>query len=263
MLISRQGVLFLTVAFVLSASAAWPRNASPALPAALTSAQIVSEMQRHNQARANELKHYQSMRHYQAEYEGFSLKLTAGMDVEVRYDAKSGKSFRIVKEHGSKVLLDKVLKRAVDSEMEAQKEKKSTALTPANYSFHLAGSENLDGREAYVLDVEPLVASKFLFKGKIWVDAEEFALVKIEVKPAKNPSFWITHTQILETFAKTGNSWLPERNRSETKVRIGGTAVFMIDYGTYQMESNASYSHQSPPQGGVSVDPVETAKSSW
>jgi hypothetical protein len=134
-----------------------------------------------------------------------------------------------------------VLKRAVESEMEAQKEKESTALTPANYRFHLAGSENLEGRLAYVLDVEPLTANKFLYKGKIWVDGVEFALVKIEAEPSKNPSFWITRTRIHETFAKTGDFWLPERNRSETKVRIGGTAVFMIDYGSYQVESNAPH----------------------
>jgi hypothetical protein len=31
---------------------------------------------------------------------------------------------------------------------------------------------------------------------------------------------------------------LPEKNRSETKVRIGGTAVLTIDYGIYQIVSN-------------------------
>jgi hypothetical protein len=198
-------------------------------------------MQRHNKAQTEALKHYRSLRHYEVEHLGFPARLTAEMDVEVSYDAKSGKSFRIVKESGSKILLDKVLKRAVESEREAQQEKESTALAPANYSFHLAGSENLDGRLAYVLDVKPLTASKFLYKGKIWVDATEFALLKIEAEPAKNPSFWITHTRIHETFAKTGDFWLPERNRSETKVRIGGTAVFMIDYGSYQVESNAQH----------------------
>jgi hypothetical protein len=46
---------------------------------------------------------------------------------------------------------------------------------------------------------------------------------------------------IWQTFAKTGDFWLPDRNRSETKVRIGGTAVFMIDYGTYRTESKGAH----------------------
>ena len=64
--------------------------------------------------------------------------------------------------------------------------------------------------------------------------------MKVEAEPAKSPSFWIARTQIKQSFARTGDFWLPERNRSETKVRIGGTAVFTIDYGTYQIESNES-----------------------
>ncbi|MGA2808132.1 MAG: hypothetical protein ABSE87_08350, partial [Terracidiphilus sp.] len=174
-------------------------------------------------------------------YHGFGTSLAAKMEVEVNYDASLGKSFRVVTQSGSKILLEKVLKRAVESEKEASQNKGSTALTPANYRFRLAGSEDLGGRPAYMLDVEPLVVSKFLYKGKIWVDAADFALVKIEAEPAKNPSFWIARTLIRQTFGKTGRFWLPAQNRSETKVRVGGTAVFTIDYGTYQVVSNASY----------------------
>jgi hypothetical protein len=126
----------------------------------------------------------------------------------------------------------------MDSEKEASQDKTATALTAANYKFRLAGSEILAGRPAYILDVEPLVATKFLYRGKVWVDAAEFALVKFEAEPAKSPSFLISRTQIHQSFAKTGDFWLPEQNRSETKVRVGGTAVFNIDYGTDQIESN-------------------------
>ena len=65
----------------------------------------------------------------------------------------------------------------------------------------------------------------------------DFAVAKIEAEPAKNPSFWISRTLIRYTSAKTGNFWLPQRSRSETRVRIGGTAVLTIDYGAYQINS--------------------------
>jgi len=97
------------------------------------------------------------------------------------------------------------------------------------------------GRPAYVLDVEPVAPSKFLYRGKIWVDAAEFALVMIDAEPAKNPSFWISRTRIRQTFARTDGFWLPEMNRSESKVRIGGTAVLTIDYGRYEIEANAPH----------------------
>jgi hypothetical protein len=67
------------------------------------------------------------------------------------------------------------------------------------------------------------------------VDEADFAVAKIEAQPSRNPSFWISRTLIHHTNAKRDGFWLPDKNRSETKVRIGGTAVMTIDYGTYQI----------------------------
>jgi hypothetical protein len=226
--------LLLTLLFALAAELAWPANSATSVPEDLTAAQIVQQIQQHNQSRADELKHYQALRHYQVEYTGFSRKLGAKMDVEVNYDQATGKSFRIVSESGSGLLREKVLKRAVDSEKEASQIKGSSALTEANYRFHMAGTETVAERPAYILDVEPRVASKFLVRGKIWVDAADFAVVRMETEPAKSPSFWIARTLIHSTSAKTGDFWLPEQLRSETRVRIGGTAVLTIDYGSYE-----------------------------
>jgi hypothetical protein len=227
-------------AALLAVSSAFsPALASTPTPASLSAAQILEQMQHHNQSQKEALKHYQAMRHYQVEYRGFATSIAAKMDVEINFDTSTGKSFRIVSQSGSKLLCEKVLKRAVDSEQEASQDQAATALTPANYKFQLAGIESLNGRPAYVLTVVPLKDSKFLYRGKVWVDAADFAVVKIEVTPAKNPSFWISQTLIKSTNAKTGDFWLPQVNRSETKVRVGGTAVFTIDYGTYQVVSNA------------------------
>ena len=232
----------LAVASVLlfGACVTWPEKAADLLtPPNLSAAQIVDRMQLHNQARNEELKDYKSLRHYTVDYHGFSTSIAASMDVEVAYDAASGKSFRIVSQSGSKFLCDKVLKRAVDSEEEASQDKASTALTTANYKFELLGSDNIKGRPAYILDVQPIAPSKFLYRGKIWVDAVDFAVAKIEAEPAKNPSVWISRTSINFTSAKTGDFWLPEENRSETKVRIGGSAVLTIVYGPYQVDPTA------------------------
>ncbi len=237
----RCGSILLASIFVFLTGGIRPAEAQAAAPAPLTAVQIVDEMQRHNQARTEMLKDSQSIRHYQVEYRGFSKVIDAKMEVAYHYDAASGKSFRIVTQSGSKMLCEKVLKRAVESEKEASQDKAAMALTAANYRFRLVGSENVGGRLAYVLEVEPISPSKFLIRGKIWVDAEDFALVKVEAEPAKSPSFWIARTRIEQICARTNGFWLPERNRSETRVRIGGTAVFTIDYGTYRTESKSAH----------------------
>jgi len=208
-------------------------NSAP--PPSLAAPAIMEQMQRHNRIQSEDLKHYEELRHYEVRYKGFSANLVGQMDVSVTFDAATGKSFRIVSQTGSKLLCDKVLKKAVDSEAEAAHDQAATALTPANYQFELVGTENVDGRPAYVLTVHPITDNKFLYRGKIWVDAADFAVIRIKAEPAKNPSFWILRPQITFTSTKTGNFWLPATNRSETKVRVGGTAVFTIDYGTYQI----------------------------
>jgi hypothetical protein len=202
----------------------------------LSSSEIVDEMLHRNRTRAEELKHYESLRHYAVEYKGYSAHIAATLVVEAKYDAATGKTFRIVSQSGNGLLVDKVLKRLIESEKDADHDKSSTALTPANYKFTLAGIEAVDGRPAYVLHVEPLVDSKYLYRGKIWVDVAEFAVAKIEAAPAKNPSVWISSTAINHQYIRTDGFWLPAQNRSETKVRVGGTAVLTIDYGTYQVE---------------------------
>jgi hypothetical protein len=78
-----------------------------------------------------------------------------------------------------------------------------------------------------------------MYRGRIWVDAQDFAVEKIEARPAKNPSLWISKTEIRYTSTKVSGFWLPEQNRSETQVRIGGTAVLTIDYGNYQDVSDS------------------------
>jgi len=171
-----------------------PQAAAPVTPAnatltsvqpSLTSSQIVDEMLRHNQARAQELKHYESERNYAVEYRGYKAHIAATLVVDATYDSSTGKTFRVVSQSGNGLLVDKVLKRLVASEQDADHDKSSTALTPANYRFTLVGVDTLDGRPAYVLEVEPLVESKYLYRGKIWVDASEFAVAKIAASPAK------------------------------------------------------------------------------
>jgi hypothetical protein len=215
-------------------AAFWPAHANSPVPQNLPLAQILTLMEHHDQIQRAELKHYRAVRKYHVEYRGLTT-IEAGMDVEINFDATSGKSFRVLSQSGSKILDEKILKRAMESEVEASKDNRANALTPANYRFELQGSESVDGRLAYILSVEPLKESKFLYRGKVWVDATDFAVAKIEASPAKNPSFLISRTMIQWSYAKTGNFWLPQRSHSESKVRIGGTAVLTIDYGTYQI----------------------------
>src|SRR5437764_1432487 len=92
----RRAVFFAAFSFLISAAVvcAQPNLSPPATsapltstPPSLTSIQVVEEMMRHNQARADGLKHYQSIRHYEVEYKGYAAKIGAKLVVEADYDA--------------------------------------------------------------------------------------------------------------------------------------------------------------------------------
>jgi len=115
----------------------------------------------------------------------------------------------------------------------------------------------------YVLAVTPRRKTKYLYRGKIWVEVRNFAVARMEGEPAKNPSFWISHTQIEYRWANIAGFWLPARNQSVTQVRMGGKALLTIDYTDYQiMGINPATARQSssktpelPPPGAVSAAP--------
>ena len=88
--------------------------------------QLVERMQRHDAEQSRQLKGYDTVRHYRVQYKGLGTLIVATMEVEVNFDNRSGKTFRILSQSGSKLLCDKVLKRAVESEQEASKDKRTT-----------------------------------------------------------------------------------------------------------------------------------------
>lgn len=200
--------------------------------------EIVQKLADGEKRRAEDLKGYVEERHYTVAYRGFPANLSATMVVEAKFDAPTTKHFEVVSTTGSKMLADHVLRKLLEAEEEATADPGQTAPTTANYNFTLVDRQFVDGRLCYVLQVEPRTSSKLLYRGTIWVDAEDFAVTKIEAEPARNPSFWIRQTRIHHTNTKTGEFWLPERNESETDVRLGGRATLTIEYGPYKLQSS-------------------------
>jgi hypothetical protein len=195
--------------------------------------QIVRKMIAANARRAQELRAFTGKRSYRVEYHGFPGSRDAEMEVEVTYVAPDKKDFKIISQAGSKLLVNHVFLKLIDSEKEYLEEstRRASELSPANYQFSLLGEEG----QNYVLAVNPREKSKFLYKGTIWVDMHDFAVARIEGEPAKNPSFWISKTEIKHQYTKIGDFWLPARNESVTQVRLGGKADLTINYTDYHI----------------------------
>jgi hypothetical protein len=77
-------------------------------------------------------------------------------------------------------------------------------------------------------------------KGRVWVDAEDFAMVQIEGKPAKSPSFWIKSTSFVHRYEKCGPFWFPVSNHSTSDARLFGATEVTIEYFDYAPDSKGN-----------------------
>lgn len=210
----------------------------PALgPGPLSLDQVVSKLEQNNAQRAAALEQFEGKRIYRMEYHGFFRDGEAEMIVKVRFDAPDSKQFTILSASGSKFVLDHVFKKLLEGEQEALRgdNRHQTALTRNNYRFELAGYETTPEGGCYVLRLFPRTKNKFLYRGKIWVDAKDFAVARIEGEPGKNPSMWITKTDIQHKYEKVDNFWLPSENHTQTSIRFGGRSTLLIEYQDYRI----------------------------
>src|ERR1700739_615165 len=106
-------------------------------------------------------------------------------------------------------------------------------LTLDNYDFEVVGTELVADRQTYVLETKPKRKEKYLFRGRIWVDVEDYALVRAEGSPAKNPSFWTKSTHFVQMYRKSGPLWFPLSTESVTEVHFFGTTDVSIEYFGY------------------------------
>jgi hypothetical protein len=212
------------------------------LPPSITTAplsveQVVNNLVRKDEERAQALRHYESIRVYRLSYRGFPGDRDAEMTVKATYDSPSTKNFKVISQTGSKLIVDRVFKRLLESEKEAAEPEMHarTLLNRANYDIALTGFEPSDKGGQYVLAVYPKTKSKYLYRGKVWVDGTDFAVTRIDAEPAQNPSFWTRKNEIHHEYMKVQDFWLPRRNESVSYIRLGGRATLTIEYDNYRV----------------------------
>lgn len=210
-------------------------NSAPS--GSLSADQVAKKLQEKNAQRATALRQFNGTRIYRMHYIGFPSDREAEMVVHVSYRSPDSKTFSVISQSGSKIILDRVFKKLLEGEQEASNEenRRSTALTAENYDFSSAGYENTADGSQYILNLSPRTKNKYLYRGKIWVDAKDFAVVRIEGEPARNPSFWIKKTEVRHKYIKVNDFWLPAENHTESVIRLGGKAILSIEYKDYKI----------------------------
>lgn len=147
---------------------------------------------------------------------------TSEVLAEVDYVPPSRKEFSIRKAEGSE-RGTKVVRRVLEHEAKMARDSVNSDFCTRNYDFALLGQETFNGEQVYVLQLKPKHEAVELLRGKAWVDAKSFLVVKAEGEPAKNPSWWIKDLKIVIDYGRADGVWLPLATRATADLRLLGT----------------------------------------
>jgi hypothetical protein len=136
-------------------------------------------------------------------------------------------------------------KRLKKEEKDREEGRKFVTEVNEAYNFHLAGIEQLGGRDTYVIDGEPRPGfepqskeAKFLpkFKFRVWIDRAETQWVKLDAQCIDTVSFGLFLARIhkgsrilVETTRINDEVWLPQHVAVKVDVRVALLKNFNVD----------------------------------
>jgi hypothetical protein len=218
------------------------------LRAGVAETQIFAELDAHNELRKSALHDYSARRTYQVvDLKG---KVHAEEIGRMEFRAPDKKQFVVTSETGSGMIRRMALNQLISSEIEAAagKERHDSAISPENYSLDLLGEQQVGPYRCFVAQAVPKRKDKYLFEGRVWIDVEDYAVVRIEGHPAKKLSFWIQRADFVRQYQKIGSFWLPRRDETFVQVRMYGKKVLTIDHRDYVVNAARSNEGEAPVQ---------------
>jgi outer membrane lipoprotein-sorting protein len=220
----------------------------------ITESQVFAELATHNEQRKSALHDYSVLRTYQViDPKG---KVHAEEVGRMDFLAPDKKTFTVDSEAGSSLVRRMALNPLIKSEIEAAagKEHHDSAISADNYSLKLLGEQQVGPSRCFVAEALPKRKDKYLFEGKLWIDVEDYAVVRIEGHPAKQLSFWIQHADFVRQYQKIDGFWLPQKDQTLVQVRLYGKKILTIEHRNYIVNSGQSKDARPiAPEAAVTV----------
>lgn len=185
--------------------------------------QILSRM---DQVRTAERDHsiaYTVTREYQLGSDG-AQQPTSKVVAQVNFVPPAAKDYNIVKAEGSDRGTS-IVRKVLDHETSMTGHAEAHELTSANYDFALLGRETINGHDCYVLQLSPKREAVELVRGKAWVDANDFEILRIDGQTSKNPSFWIKKLNVTINYGQVNGVWVQTNTKAVADVRVAGPHV--------------------------------------
>jgi hypothetical protein len=137
--------------------------------------------------------------------------------------------YQVISEGGSGFIRDKILRGVLDAERNAiaQGDTGRSSIALENYEFEPSGVDP-DGLARVLLS--PRRKDRFLVAGAMFLQPVEGALVRVQGRLAKSPSFWVKNVDIVRSYQRFGGSDLPIALESTADLRLFGPATLRMTY---------------------------------
>lgn len=199
----------------------------------INESQVLAELTAHNEKRRSALHDYTVLRTYQViDLRG---KVHAEEIGRMEFFSPDKKTFTVSSESGSGLVRRMALVPLIRSEIEtaAGKEHHDSAISADNYSLSLLGEQLVGPYRCFVAGAIPKRKDKYLFEGKLWIDVNDYSVVRIEGHPAKKLSFWIQRADFVRQYQKIDSFWLPQKDQTWVQVRLYGKKILTIEHRDY------------------------------
>lgn len=230
-LAQRFSASFLRVLVLAFALVGMAQSQTP--PAGLPAAEVLDRMEEVGLRQQATLESFTSTRTYTAE--NSRLGKRAKVKAQVDFIAPGKKSYAVLERSGMALIVDRVIQPILDAECKSALNRSQSDISRTNYNFQFVAFDSAEN--AYVFEASPLLPRRFLFRGRVWVDAESFGVRRVLGTPANPPSFWVKSTEFTHEYQDFGGFWLPVRHRSKAQLRLFGTSTLKIDYEDYRWSS--------------------------
>ena len=205
-------------------------------------AAVIHALDIENQSRYDHVLSFTDLEHYFVFRGDDQVHPAAEMTVRVTYRKGIGKSYQILSQSGSELVMKYGLRPLLDNERALNEPARiaQTWFTSANYEMKLKPgvTQTIDGRPCIALAITPLHKGPNMIEGTLWIDARDYTLVEVEGIASQKPSIFAGTTHMMRRYTNMQGYAMATHARAESKSLLFGRTVVTIDYSDYHFQIN-------------------------
>jgi hypothetical protein len=224
----------------LLAAALWAQTGAPYAQSDPDGVAVIRSIDAAVQRRFQHVLSFTDIEHYQVFRGKDEIHPAAEMTVKTTYKKGVGKSYDILSKSGSELIQHFGLQPLLDNEktVNLPGNVERSWFDSSNYEMKLrpGGAQQLDGRDCYVLDVTAKRKAPNMINGRLWVDAKDGNIARLEGIASKSPSPFAGTTHMMRQYIELEGYPMATHARAESNSPLVGRTVVIIDYREYHLE---------------------------